>query len=415
MAPLDSGDIVKPLEASPPLQLSRRLIWTLAMAVGVIIMNLSAAQPLVGPIASSIGLDASAAGLISTLPLLGYGVGLIFLVPLADLLENRSLILATQAGAVLFAIATAAITAPAPFLIALFLLGAACCSIQMMVPLAASMAPPEARGRVVGDVMSGVMVGILLSRPMASLIADAFGWRAFYALSAALMAALILLMARSLPMRRPYRELSYPALLRTLWDLLRREPVLRLRSFTAACGLGAFSAFWTAIALRLTQAPFGLDQRGIAVFALVGATGAFVAPIAGRAGDRGLSFPATVFAHGMIVIGFGVAALGGAGTGGGWLVHLLLLALAAACLDIGVIGEQTIGRRAINLLTPEARGRLNGLFVGLFFIGGAIGAGGAGLAWSESGWLAVCALGALFGLAALVAHLALAKNAPRQH
>jgi predicted MFS family arabinose efflux permease len=273
----------------------------------------------------------------------------------------------------------------------------------MMVPLAASMAASELRGRVVGDVMSGVMAGILVSRPLASLIADAFGWHAFYALSAALMTALALLLARSLPERQPYSDLSYLQLLASFWDLLRREPVLRMRSFTAACGMAAFTTFWTAISLRLSDAPFGLDQRGIAVFALVGATGAFVAPIAGRAGDRGWGFPATVFCDVVVVLGFAVAAWGGVAAEGGWLVHLLLLAAAAVCLDIGVIGEQTIGRRAVNPLNPNARGRLNSLFVSIFFVGGALGAGAAGLAWSASGWLAVCALGASFGFAALAA------------
>jgi predicted MFS family arabinose efflux permease len=406
MAPLDSLPPVQTRLARPPEpKLTRRLVWIFAAATGVIIMNLSAAQPLLAPIAHSIGLSPGASGLISTLPLLGYAVGLIFLVPLADLVENRRLILMTQTAAVLAAGATAMIAAPTPFLAGLFLLGAACCSIQMLVPLAASMAPPEARGRVVGDVMSGVMVGILLSRPLASISADTFGWRSFYVISAVLMAALALILARNLPERRPHPHLNYGQLLASLWSLLRHEPVLRMRSFTAALGLAAFSAFWTAIALRLAEPPFALDQLGIAVFALVGATAALVAPIAGRLGDRGWSFPATVVSHVMIVVGFAVANLGGAGSEGNWIAQLALLAVAAAFLDIGVVGDQTIGRRAVNLLNPEARGRLNALFVGIFFIGGALGAAVTGLAWSWGGWPAVCTLGASFGVAALLADL----------
>jgi len=405
MAPLDSAEFVeaRPRPAPPQTQLSSGLIWTFTVAVGVIIMNLSAPQPLIGPIAASLGMPAEAAGLISTLTLLGYGVGLIFLVPLADLLENRRLILGTQLCAVCAALMTAVITMPLLFLIALFLLGAACCSIQMLVPLAASMAPPDRRGRVVGDIMSGVMVGILLSRPAAGLVASAFGWRAFFVLSAALMAALMLALWRILPERRPHAGLTYPELIASLWTLLRQEPVLRLRSFTAACGLAAFTTFWTAISFQLSREPFLLDQGGIAVFSLVGVTAALVAPVAGRMGDRGWSFPATVLCHAMIAIGFAVAAWGGALS---FALGLALLVLAAACLDIGVIGEQTIGRRSINLLNPEARGRLNALFVGLFFLGGSLGPSLAGHAWIGGGWPAVCGLGALFGFAALLANVA---------
>ena len=407
MSPLDSlSPVLTPASRAPEPMLTRRLVWIFAAATGVIIMNLSSAQPLIGPIAHSIGLSDGASALIGTLPLLGYAAGLIFLVPLADLVENRRLILITQAAAVLAAAGAALITAPEPFLAGLFLLGAACCSIQMLVPLAASMAPPEARGRVVGDVMSGVMVGILLSRPLASLSADISGWRSFYALSAALMAVLALILARNLPERHPHPHLNYRQLLVSLWALLSQEPVLRMRSFTAALGLAAFTAFWSAIALRLAQAPFGLTQSGIAVFALVGATAALVAPIAGRLGDRGWSFPATVVCHAAIVLGFAVAAWGGSWADGNWFAQIVLLAVAAALLDVGVVGDQTIGRRAVNLLNPEARGRLNALFVGIFFVGGAFGSAASGLTWNWGGWPAVCALGASFGVAALLADLA---------
>jgi MFS family permease len=177
---------------------------------------------------------------------------------------------------------------------------------------------------------------------------------------------------------------------------------LRLRSFTAACGLAAFTIFWTAISFRLAQVPFALDRTGIAIFSLVGATAALVAPIAGRLGDRGWSFAATLFCHGMIVVGFAVAAWDATET---FAVAIGLLLLAAACLDIGVIGEQTIGRRSINLLNPEARGRLNAMFVGLFFLGGSLGPSLAAHAWASGGWSLVCAVGALFGVMALVLNL----------
>jgi predicted MFS family arabinose efflux permease len=285
----------------------------------------------------------------------------------------------------------------------LVLLGAACSAIQILVPIAAAMAPPEDRGRVIGDVMGGLMVGILLSRPLASAIAGSAGWRGFYLASAMAMALLTLVLAVRLPRRQPVGRTRYPALIASLWHLLREEPVLRTRALTASLVMAAFSLFWTAVALRLAQPPFGLGQGGIALFALVGAGGAVVTPMAGRAGDRGWTRPATLASHFAVIGGFGLAAWAGAAPPGGMLPPLIALGLAAVLLDIGVTGDQTLGRRAINLLRPEARGRLNGLFVGLFFLGGAAGSATAGAAWAIGGWPLICLIGAGIGLAALSA------------
>lgn len=376
----------------------RATMWLIAFAVGVIVINVTAPQTLVGVIAPDLGLPPRWAGLVGTAPLLGYAAGLFFLVPLSDLIENRGLVLALLAAAVASAFAAAVTTAALPFLALLFLLGAACSLIQVLVPIAAAMAREAERGRVVGDVMAGLMVGILLSRPLASLVADALGWRAFYLIAGAAMAGLAPLMLYRLPVRRPQVHLGYRALVASLVTLVRTEPTLRRRALTAALGMAAFTAFWTAVALRLAQEPFGFDHRQIALFALVGASGAVVTPLAGRAGDRGLDRPLLVAAHLAILLGLGLAALAGTLAYG---PGLLLLGLGAVLLDIGVFVDQTLGRRAVNLLAAEARGRLNALFVGIFFLGGACGSAVAGLAWAAGGWPLVCAAAAGFGLLAL--------------
>ncbi|TIP39036.1 MAG: MFS transporter, partial [Mesorhizobium sp.] len=257
-------------------------------------------------------------------------------------------------------------------------------------------------GRVIGDVMSGLMIGILLSRPIASLVADAFGWRAFYGISAAALALLAVLLGLTLPRRRPLAQARYAGLIASLVRLLGQEPVLRHRAFTASLVMAAFSVFWTAVALRLSAPPFDLGQKGIALFALVGAGGAAVTPVFGRAGDRGLTRPATILCHLVLVAALGLAAWAGAAKAGGAWLPLILMGVSAVLLDIGVTGDQTLGRRAVNLLQPKARGRINGLFVGIFFIGGALGSLLAGIAWAWGGWNAVCAVGALFGVVALV-------------
>ncbi|MGX1790395.1 MFS transporter [Bosea sp. NPDC055332] len=382
--------------------LSATLTLLFAVAVGVIVTNLFAPQTLVGPIGANFGLPEAASGLVAMAPLLGYAAGLLLLVPLADLIENRALVLRM----LLCAILAAALAAVAPglpaLLILMVVLGAACSAIQILVPIAAAMVTPARRGAVIGDVMSGLMAGILLARPLASLVTDAWGWRGFFAVSAGAMALLTLVLAGNLPRRQPEARVSYPALLASLGHLLRQEPVLRQRALSAALVMASFSLIWTVVALRLVQPPFLLGQRGIALFALVGAGGALATPLFGRLGDRGWTRPATLTSH-LLLLG-ALALLGWAGTSGHLAMPLALagLGLGIFLLDVGVTGDQTLGRRAVNLLQAEARARLNGLFVGIFFLGGALGSALAGPSWAWGGWLGSCGAAAVFGLLALI-------------
>ncbi|WP_082204653.1 MFS transporter [Nitrosospira briensis] len=373
-----------------------------ATSVGVIVTNLYAPQTLIGLIGPSLGLTDASGGLVSMATLLGYAVGLFLLVPLADLLENRKLIVRMLGCAAISAIATAFAPNATLLLAILFILGAACSAIHILVPVAASMVPPEQRGRVIGDVMGGLMIGIVLSRPLASVITDAFGWRVFYGVSAFALAMLTFTLAARLPKRRPTARSTYPMLIASLWHLLRAEPVLRRRALTAGLTMAAFSLFWTAVALRLMQPPFELDQGEIALFALVGAVGAAATPLVGRAGDLGWTQSGTIASHLLIVVAFALAGWAGSSHAEPPLLSLLLMGAGAVLLDIGVIGDHNLGRRVINLLQPEALGRLNGLFVGLFFLGGAAGAATAGIAWAWGGWIAVCLIGAVCGIAALL-------------
>ncbi|KWH53344.1 MFS transporter [Burkholderia cepacia] len=395
------------MPAGTPPALSAGMTLFFAATVGVIVMDLFAAQPLTGPISADLHLPPGLAGLVAMLPQLGYAAGLVLLVPLVDLLENRRLIVATLAACAAALALPAFTRSGTVFLLATLVAGGASSVIQMLVPMAASMAPEAQRGRAVGNVMSGLMLGILLSRPLASLIAGSAGWRGFYLLAALANAAIAVVLALRLPSRTPSITAGYRALLASMGHLLADEPVLRRHALSAALAMAAFSAFWTAVGLRLAQPPFGLDLHGIAWFALAGASGAIVTPLAGRAGDRGHGPAAQRIAHGTMLVALALLGIAGAGWFG-FDAHahrglaLALLAGGAALLDAGVIVDQTIGRRAINLLNPAARGRLNGLFVGLFFIGGALGAALAGSAWAWGGWSAVCGVGFAFAGAAAV-------------
>ncbi|MBE2969542.1 MFS transporter [Burkholderia cepacia] len=410
---------VRTLESTPagtPPALSAGMTLFFAATVGVIVMDLFAAQPLTGPISADLHLPPGLAGLVAMLPQLGYAAGLVLLVPLVDLLENRRLIVATLAACAAALALPAFTRSGTVFLLATLVAGAASSVIQMLVPMAAAMAPEAQRGRAVGNVMSGLMLGILLSRPLASLIAGSAGWRGFYLLAALANAAIAVVLALRLPSRTPSITAGYRALLASMGRLLAEEPVLRRHALSAALAMAAFSAFWTAIGLRLAQPPFGLDLHGIAWFAFAGASGAIVTPLAGRAGDRGHGPTAQRIAHGAMLAALALLGIAGAGWFG-FDAHahrglaLALLAGGAALLDAGVIVDQTIGRRAINLLNPAARGRLNGLFVGLFFIGGALGAALAGSAWAWGGWSAVCGVGFAFAGAAAVFGLSAGRDA----
>lgn len=388
---------------SPKQLAERSLIWLGAITTGVVVTNLFAPQILVGLIGRSLAMTAFQAGLVSTLTLLGYALGLLLLVPLVDLIENRRLILRTLGCAILAALATALAPTPSLLLLATFVLGASCAAIQMTVPLVASMVAPERRGQAIGEVMSGLMIGILLSRPAASLIADLWSWRAYYLASAVLMTLLAGALRRYLPTLQPAARVSYGELLRSFPNLLREEPVLRVRAWTASLVMASFTAFWSAVALRLPDAPFALDAKGIAAFALIGVAGAAATPIAGRWGDKGWARPMFFAAH-LCIIG-SLALCAWAGVMETRIAALLVLSLGTILLDVGITADQTLGRRAVNLLRPEARGRINGLFVALFFIGGGVGAAAASLAWSYGGWTAVCAVAAGFGALGLVTDL----------
>lgn len=378
-------------------RISSGMIFLLAAACGLIVANLYYAQTLVGQISASTGLSSAAAGIIVTITQIGYVAGLLFIVPLSDLIENRRL--ATVSLAALFAALLAAVFAPdAPvFLAASLLIGLSSVVAQILVPYATYLASEEQRGRVVGNVMSGLLLGIMFARPLASFIASVWRWQAVFAMSAVLIALLAILLARLLPQRKPASSTTYRELIVSLGKLFKDTPILRRRAFYQACLFGAFSLFWTAIPMQLTDR-FGLSQQGIALFALAGVGGAVAAPIAGRLADKGWTRPLTGLAMAIAAISLMLTYVFQRNS----TTDLVLLALAAIMLDMAVSGNLVLGQRAIYSLGSEARGRLNGLFMSIFFVGGAIGSFLGGWSYAYGGWDATSWIGAALPLAALV-------------
>lgn len=381
--------------------LSPLKIFFFATVVGILIFNVFASQVLVGSIAKGLGLGASG-NLVPTITALGYALGLLLIVPLADVVENRRLVV-TMATTCALALLAAAITPSAPLFLFLCLVsGAASSLIQILVPLVGVLAPAEHRGRILGNVMSGLMIGIMLSRPLGTLVGEHFGWRAVYVLAAVMVGAVIVPLRSVLPVRVPAAHVGYFAAVKSLGTLLRREGILRVNALTAALVMASFNVFWTAIATRLASEPFHLSARELAIFGVVGTTGAVSAPLMGRMGDRGWTRVASLLADVAVVGAFVLAAW--SSTRSAW-VGIAGLVGAAVLLDFGAVGDQTLGRRAINMLDPAAIGRRNGLFVGIFFLGGAIGSGAVGPAEAAAGWSGVCIVGGAFGVAALLVSL----------
>jgi len=369
------------------------LMLLIAAACGLIVANIYYAQPLVGPIRAAIGLPAGAAGLIVTLTQVGYCAGLLLVVPLGDLVENRRLVLALVALLVVALVAAPVVPGlghPVPaFLGCSLLIGFCAVAVQVLVPYASHMAPEASRGRVVGNIVSGLMFGIMLARPVASFVTHVWSWQVVYWLSAVLMVVLGVVLRLLLPARRPHSALGYLGLLASMRGLLRDLPVLRRRAVYQAGMFGAFSVFWTVVPLLLASPAYGMSQRGIAWFALAGVAGAIAAPISGRVADRGWTRPATAFCMVLGLLSF-VPTLGAAAGG---TVNLLVLGAAAIALDFAVSGNLVLGQRAIYALGAEVRGRVNGIYMATFFLGGAAGSALGAWSFAHGGWQAACAVG----------------------
>jgi predicted MFS family arabinose efflux permease len=328
---------------------------------------------------------------------LGYAAGMLLLVPLGDRVETRRLVSALL-GVTTMALLLAGTAPSFPVLVAGALVsGATSVVAQILVPFAAGLAPERHRGRIVGRVVSGLLAGVLLSRTLGSLLAEAAGWRAVYLTSAVLMAGLALTLRAALPRHPSSTGLGYGALLRSTATLARRHPVLRRRALYQAAMFGAFSAFWTTVSYLLSAPPLGYTQLGIGLFALVGTGGAAIAPLAGRWADRGLVRPLTAVAFLAAAAAFGLAGFG--------RHHVVLLAVAAVVIDMAVQASFLFGQHTIYRLDPAARARLNSAYLATFFVGGALGSQLGSLAYHAGGWTALTACGATLPVLALLGWL----------
>jgi predicted MFS family arabinose efflux permease len=366
----------------------------LAVACGAAVANLYYAQPLLPTIAEAFGVSDATAGLLVTITQAGYVLGLVFVVPIGDLRERRSLICGTlliTAGALVVATVAPVF---AVFGVALAVVGVTAVVAQIIVPMSSSLSAEHERGRVVGTVMSGLLIGILLARTVSGLIAEAFGWRTVFAFGAAAMLVLAATLWRRLPRVPATSTLSYGRVLASVLDLVRAEPVLRQRMIIGAFCFGCFSVLWTSISFLLSAPPYRYSNAVIGLFGLAGVAGAVAASVAGRLADRGWGSQTTTATILILMFSWAILALG--------KISVAALIVGIAVLDLGAQGLHISNQSAIYALAPDARSRLTTAYMTSYFFGGAVLSALTSLLYSSDGWGGVCVIGALSATGALV-------------
>lgn len=366
-------------------------LLAMAAASGIAVANIYYNQPMLGIIESEFQRQ-PITGLIPTATQLGYALGLFLLLPLGDLVHRRRLIVG-QFIILAAALAFAAIAPSAWMLIAASLIvGASSTVAQQIVPFAASLASPEKRGATIGTVMAGVLSGILFSRTLSGFVGEHAGWREMFWIGVPLALIAAAMMFVTLPDHRSTSRMQYHTAIRSLAHLWKSQPALRVATFVQAALFASFTTFWTILALYLQSPHFDLGADVAGLFGIVGAVGVFAAPLAGRIADkRGPHF---------------VVWLGALMTLIAWIVFgvwssMAALIIGVIILDFGIQSALVSNQHIIYALDPEARSRLNTIFMTGMFLGGATGSAVATVAWGYGAWSAVSLLGALLAVVAL--------------
>jgi predicted MFS family arabinose efflux permease len=382
------------MTTTEPTRLRGSVVALFALVTGIAAGTLYFGQPLVEQFRQDLSISEGAATLVISLTQVGYVAGLVLVVPLGDRVDRRRILALLLLALTLVQIGVALSPTIVVLDVAVVLLGITACVAQLTVATAAGMAPEDSRGKVVGTVMSGLLLGILLARTVSGALAELGGWRTPYFVGAGLVAVTGALVLVVVPSSTPRREGSYLALIRSLGTLFAREPVLRLRAALGAALFAAFSALWTPLGFLLSGAPYGYSTAVIGLFGLIGAAGAITASVVGRLTDRlSPTLLTRVTAAGLLVswlpLWFGRSSL--------WV-----LILGVVLLDLATAGLHITNQSQVYRLDPAARSRLTAAYMSTYFLGGVIGSTAAGLAWTAAGWTGVSIVGAACGLVAVV-------------
>ena len=379
--------------STQPAGLSPSLTLLFSVTCALAVANVYFAQPLLDSMAQSLGVESSMIGVVVTATQVGYALGLLFIVPLGDLVNRKRLILS---HVLLSAVALAAVGAAQQWLAllgAMVVMGLLAVVVQVLVAYAAVLATPSQRGHAVGTVTSGIVLGILLARFTSGLIADLAGWRAVYCVSSGLMLTLAAVLWRAVPVTAsPRHQESYLMLISSLFKLFITEPALRVRGLLALLIFAAFSVLWTAMVLPLSAPPLSLSHTAIGLFGLAGVAGALAARRAGRWADQGLGQRVTGISLALLTLS--------------WLpitfaeTSLIALVCGVVLLDFAVQAVHVTNQSIIFAARPDAQSRMVGAYMCFYSVGSALGAAAATQVYAVWGWMAVSLLGALISVTA---------------
>jgi predicted MFS family arabinose efflux permease len=379
-----------------PAVASRGKIIMMAIVAGAVITNIYCTQPILPLIASGMLVNLATVDLVAGAALLGFATGLALLLPLGDRFDRRKLVLGQIALAFGFAIAAALASGIWLLIAASYCLGVVSCVPQQLVPFAAVMSLPSERGRNVGTVVSGIMVGILVGRTISGVVGAAYGWRAVYGLAAVFMIPVWIAAALFLPRGLPTTDLSYRRLLASLWPLARDNRPIRESMIVQALLWACFNAFWVNLAALLANGPRHLSSAWAGGFGLIGAAGALAASLSGRASDRLGSRAVIAASIGFVALAY--VLLFGAES------SLTLLVIGVVVLDIGVQSGLVSNQTRAFAVDPKAQGRINSLYMTATFSGGAIGVMISGWLMTRFGWTGIAVFGLALALAASAIH-----------
>jgi predicted MFS family arabinose efflux permease len=365
-------------------EMSRRIVFLLAFSTGCIVANTYYVQPLLADIAHEFGLSVTQVGIVAMLAQIGTGTGMLFFVPLGDKFERRSLISTLLIGEAV-ALAFVAIAPSVIWLsVACFCVGAGAAAVHVIVPLAAHLAPAKERGRIVGTVLSGLLVGVLLARTFSGVTGAHYGWRTVYWFAAALMIGLSLTIRLSLAKSRPEVSLKWTELMRSVWTLAREQATLREAAMLACLLFMTFSALWTTLVFLLRTPPYHYGTTAAGLFGLLGASSAAAAPLVGRMSDRHGPERSILIAIIATIAGYALLLFFGRVLPG--------LIAGIVLIDIGVQSGHVANQSRIYSLVPAARSRINTFYMVAFFVGGALGSYFGPLGFNKGGWTGFCTI-----------------------